>query len=215
MKKLIYCLMLAFCAINAMAQRTFDTPEILYKDGKEYQCFTSENLQVIISYENGVPLRGFDKNPSITILVQNNGTSAILVDPSKITAKYVNGNKQKDIEVYSQKQLASKVDNKIKWFGPNDTQNVQVTSKVQNKNQYGVVTSTTEGTATTKVYTGEGTEERTSSADYIEKMYLKKNTVMPNENTLGIVVTDKVKKGTLYINVTIGDDLFVSSFNVE
>ncbi len=215
MKKIIYCLILFFCALSAMAQRSFETPEVLFKDGKEYQCFTTDCLQVIVSYEKGVPLRGFDKNPSIAIMVQNNGSSTVLVDPSKISARFSDGKKQKDVEVYSQKQLASKVDKKIKWFGPNDTQNVQVTSKVQNKNKDGMVTSTTETKTTTEVYTGEGTEERMSSANYIDNMYLKKNSVMPNENVSGIVVTDKVKKGILYINFTIGDDSFVSSFEVE
>lgn len=215
MKKIVYFLLLFFCTFNVMAQRTYETPEVMYRDGKEYQCFTSENLQVIISYEKGAPLRGFNKNPMISLLVLNNGSSSVLVDPSKISVTCDDGKNRKDVEVYSQKQLASKVDKKIKLFGPNDTQNVQVKTKVENKNEYGVTTSTTEGTTSTKVYTGEGTAERENSADYIEKMYLKKNSVMPNENISGIVVTDKVKKGTLYINFAIGDDTFISSFNIE
>lgn len=213
MKKL-FVFLFVICTFSAFGQVTYDVPEIIYRDGTEYQCFTTGSIQVILSVDKGAPLRGFDKNPMVTLLVKNNGTHSVLVDPSNLTAVAVNGDKYKDVDVYTQKQLKSKVNKKIIWFGPNDTEKVQVSTTVEHKNKYGETTSTTKGTTTSEVYTGEGSNERTKAAHFIDHMYLKKNSVMPNESISGIIMTDKVKKGSLVVTFKVGSDIFVSTFKM-
>lgn len=212
--KILITFLFAFCTITTMAQKTYDAPEIIYRDGAMYQCFTSDKASIIISISEGAPLRGFSKNPVIHVLVKNIGNTSILVDPSQITAVTVDGEKKKEVEVYSQKKIASKVKNKIKWFGPNDKENVQVKTNITQKDQYGFTKSTTEGTTTTQVYTGAASEEIADATNFIDKTYLKISTVMPNDTYTGSVISDKVKSGTLFVTICVGEDKFVSSFKM-
>ena len=213
MKKILVTLMLA-CALSASAQMVYDNPEIVFNNDEEQQIFTTDKLHIVLSLIKGAPLMDFQDNPLLMVYVKNNSDQSILVDPTEITATATKGKKSKKLEVYTRKKLESKFNNKMFWFGPNNYKDVTTTTNIEYKDNSGNKQSAKEQT-TTKVYTGDADKAQEVANDFFNNMYLKKNTVFPDNELSGVILMDKAKMENIVVTFDIDGAQFIAKFNIK
>jgi len=204
----LYSLMLL--PLSLFSQDMYNTPEIRYINGVKVQNYVDDRVD-IGSYSEQKSGYGLGKETSVFFAIKNIGNLLVDIDPSKITAYYIDKNKnEKPLKVYSYEAYLKKSKRNILWFGPDNVE--KATAKTEVKNASGQVIGTVETKAET--YTG-ANKDAQSDAEYdISKSYLKRNTLDAGQATKGIVVVQKAKEKVFYVKIEIDKNTYVFDYEL-
>ncbi len=204
----VLCLFFTF-SLPLFSQDIYNTPEIRYINGVRVQRYADNHLDMG-SYAERKSGYGLGKETNVFFAISNIGKELIDVDPSKITAYYIDkNNNEKPLKIYSYEEYLKKTKRNILWFGPDNVE--KATAKTEVKNSNGQVLGTVETKAET--YTGANKEAQINAESDISKIYLKRNTLDAGQSMKGIVVIQKAKEDIFYVKVEI--DKFTYIFEYE
>jgi hypothetical protein len=211
--KVILFILLTLMSVSAFSQQKYTSPTTLYIKGEHYQCYDEAGLKVIATAEVCSAPSGFGSEFRVKMVVVNESDNTLEVNTGNFKAYTLKGKKKKfqELEVFSDKDYEDFALKNLIWFGPNDSRSVSAISII--KDQYGNRLGKVETSG--RVYTGEFSDLLSSTEKSIKDNYLSRNTLLPGDVQSGFFVIEKIKKGSVYLEVNLGGNSYFFVFNME
>lgn len=211
MKKNILSLLFVCLSFCAYSQNEYTTPHAAYVDGE--QLLVYDNDKVFISAIARITSQdyGFGNDLKIALSITNKSDTPFNFIPEESTAYEIRKGKEKELKVYSSKEFLKRMRKNILWFGPDNVENVSVSTEVKDGTgkKIGSVSSKTQ------VYTGAADEAFDNAEEYVRKNYLKKNTLIKGNEVKGVLAVQKPKGDSVFFNLKVGEDVYVFNFLLE
>lgn len=211
--KLSTLVILALCPLFSFSQTTVNADMVIYEHGYKSICAGVGETSIIVKVKDE---KEFAKHSSLVVAIKNGSDKSVTFNPEEIEAKVIdNSGREEKCKAYTAQELIKKERRNIFWFGPNNVSSVTTNSSITTRDKHGNVVTTTDGKATTQVYTGAKEEAMADAENKIQESYFQKTTIFPGKFKHGEIVLKNRKSKNIILTIPLGGTNFIFDFSKE
>ena len=200
--KLSTLVVLALCPLFSFSQTTVNADMVIYEHGYKSICAGVGETSIIVKVKDE---KEFTKHSSLVVAIKNGSDKSVTFNPEEIEAKVIdNSGREEKCKAYTAQELIKK-----------ERSSVTTNSSITTRDKHGNVVTTTDGKATTQVYTGAKDEAMADAENKIQESYFQKTTIFPGKFKHGEIVLKNRKSKNIILTIPLGGTNFIFDFSKE